>query len=89
MVAVKGLVGGKVQGVGFRYFVRQKAEAAALLGYVSNLQDGRVEFVLQGDAADIDTVLAEIRVGPRFASVDSLSYEDFGPDTDHSTFEIR
>ena len=44
MVAVKGLVGGKVQGVGFRYFVRQKAEAAALLGYVRNLQDGRDQF---------------------------------------------
>ena len=48
MASLRGLVSGRVQGVGFRYFVLRLARAADLRGYVRNLPDGRVEFLLQG-----------------------------------------
>jgi len=46
--SVKGFVSGRVQGVGFRYFVLRQARSLGLRGYVRNLPDGRVEFLLQG-----------------------------------------
>jgi len=49
MYAVKGFASGRVQGVGFRYFVRRQADSQQLSGYAKNLADGRVEFLLQGE----------------------------------------
>lgn len=73
MVSVKGLVCGRVQGVGFRYFVKRNAEFHQVSGYAKNLLDGRVEFLLQGDQADVDAVLGQIRQGPEYARVDEVS----------------
>jgi acylphosphatase len=73
MVAVKGLVCGRVQGVGFRYFVKRHAESQRVSGYAKNLLDGRVEFLLQGEQADVDAVVAQIRQGPDYARVDEVS----------------
>jgi acylphosphatase len=52
---------GRVQGVGFRYTVRSLARGRPLGGYVKNLRDGRVQLVVEGPAAEIDALLAEIR----------------------------
>jgi acylphosphatase len=54
------VVSGHVQGVGYRYFVRSRAEAAGLAGSARNLPDGRVEVVLEGPEAVVDTVLAAL-----------------------------
>jgi acylphosphatase len=72
---VKGYVNGRVQGVGFRYFVRSCAQLHGLDGYAINLPDGRVEFLLQGDAVAIDRVVQQIRIGPQHARVDEVSLE--------------
>jgi acylphosphatase len=58
------VVSGHVQGVGYRYFVRSRAEAAGLSGSARNLPDGRVEVVLEGPEAAVAAVLAELD-GPR------------------------
>ena len=58
------LVSGSVQGVGYRWFVRGRAEAAGLAGSATNLPDGRVEVVLEGPDAAVDAVLADLQ-GPR------------------------
>ena len=58
------LVSGSVQGVGYRWFVRGRAEAAGLAGSATNLSDGRVEVVLEGPDAAVDAVLADLQ-GPR------------------------
>lgn len=71
--SVKGFVSGRVQGVGFRYFVMRQALAAKLCGYVRNLSDGRVEFVLQGDPDSVQRVIGQIRVGPDYARVGELN----------------
>ncbi|WP_233495738.1 acylphosphatase [Geodermatophilus sp. TF02-6] len=55
---------GAVQGVGYRWFVRGRAEAAGLAGSATNLPDGRVEVVLEGPDADVAAVLAALD-GPR------------------------
>ena len=70
--SVKGLVSGRVQGVGFRYFVMRQAQAEELCGYVRNLSDGRVEFILQGDPDSVQKVIGRIRVGPDYAQVGEL-----------------
>ncbi len=77
-VAVRGFVSGRVQGVGFRYFVRRHAEAEGLTGFACNLPDGRVEFLLQGNANAVERVVRHIRVGPRYAQVRDLRLEDAG-----------
>jgi len=66
------LVSGRVQGVGFRYFVRQRAEAARLAGWVRNLRDGRVEAVLVGAPDAVQSVLDAINHGPGGAHVDEV-----------------
>jgi acylphosphatase len=53
-------VSGRVQGVGYRYFVRELATAAGLAGSATNLPDGRVEVVLEGPAEAVDRVLAQL-----------------------------
>lgn len=63
------LVSGQVQGVGFRYFVRQTAEALGVSGWVRNLRDGRVEAVLTGRPDAVQVVLDEIDRGPPGARV--------------------
>jgi len=65
-----------VQGVGFRYFVRRRAEDAGLSGFVRNLPDGRVEFLLQGATEAVAAVVEQIRDGPPHARVDELLAED-------------
>ena len=74
--SVKGLVSGRVQGVGFRYFVMRHAQAENICGYVRNLNDGRVEFLLQGKADPVSRVLRQIRFGPDYARVSELQLDD-------------
>ena len=82
--SVRGWVSGLVQGVGFRYFVRGCARRHGLCGYAFNLADGRVEFLLQGDAADIDRVVEQIRSGPQYARVDAVRLQ---PLTEHEILD--
>ena len=76
MYAVKGFVSGRVQGVGFRYFVRRQADTQQLSGYAKNLADGRVEFLLQGDKMAVQLVLEQIRRGPSYAKVTYVEVEE-------------
>ncbi len=75
MLSVKGYVSGRVQGVGFRYFVSRHAQVEKLTGYALNLSDGRVEFLLQGDSAAIDRVVVQIRTGPSHARVSAVELD--------------
>jgi acylphosphatase len=60
---------GRVQGVGFRYFVLRRAQALSLDGEVRNLADGGVEVVASGSAAAVEQLIEAIRTGPSAASV--------------------
>ncbi len=63
-VRVVALVSGHVQGVGYRYFVARRAEAAGLAGSARNLPDGRVEVDLEGPEEAVRALVAELD-GPR------------------------
>lgn len=60
MMAKKVLYEGRVQGVGFRFGVRQIAEGFAVAGHAANLPDGRVEVFLQGDREEVEGMEKEI-----------------------------
>jgi len=62
-------ISGKVQGVGFRNFTKDRADELAVKGWVKNLLDGRVESVMQARGDAIDKLLESVRKGPRRARV--------------------
>jgi acylphosphatase len=66
------LVQGRVQGVGFRWFVHREASELRLSGWVRNTEDGEVEIVASGTAEDLADLRASLRQGPRGARVDRL-----------------
>ncbi|HOW91453.1 MAG TPA: acylphosphatase [Anaerolineaceae bacterium] len=66
------LVEGRVQGVGFRYFVKNLASELRITGWVRNRFDDRVEILAQGTPSDLTRFIAAVRVGPPSAQVTSL-----------------
>ena len=62
-------VEGEVQGVGFRWYVREQARALELAGWVRNEPDGAVVLVASGDATALDTLERQLKVGPRHSTV--------------------
>ncbi len=66
------LVQGRVQGVGFRWFVHREASELDLRGWVRNTEDGDVEVVAHGNDADLAELRRSLRQGPRGSRVDRL-----------------
>jgi acylphosphatase len=66
------LVQGRVQGVGFRWFVHREASELELHGWVRNTEDGDVEVVAAGPVEDLDELRHSLRRGPRGSRVDRL-----------------
>jgi acylphosphatase len=66
------LIQGRVQGVGFRWFVHREASELELRGWVRNTEDGHVEVVAAGEPGDLDELRASLRRGPRGSRVDRL-----------------
>src|ERR1700691_73946 len=82
------LVEGHVQGVGFRVTCARRARAAGLSGWVRNLDDGRVEIVLQGPAESVQEVERWCAHGPQLAVVTSVEASDEPRVTEHG-FTVR
>ena len=72
IVARRLEISGKVQGVGFRYFVAHYARQQGLRGWVHNRRDGSVEALLIGEEAAVGVVADQCRRGPPQARVDRL-----------------
>ncbi|MGA8090431.1 MAG: acylphosphatase [Terracidiphilus sp.] len=66
------LIQGRVQGVGFRWFVHREASELDLRGWVRNTEDGDVEVVASGTAEDLAELRTSLRKGPRGSRVDRL-----------------
>jgi acylphosphatase len=66
------LVKGRVQGVGFRWFVHREAAEIGLRGWVKNTDDGHVEAVAAGDAAQIAELREALHKGSRGSRVDAV-----------------
>jgi len=72
MQTLRALVHGRVQGVGFRWFVARRAEERGLGGTVRNLADGSVEVIAQGPRASLEALLDELRRGPPRSRVERV-----------------
>ena len=66
------LIQGRVQGVGFRWFVQREAAELELRGWVRNTEDGHVEVLAAGDPADLDELRLSLKRGPRGSRVDRV-----------------
>jgi acylphosphatase len=69
---LEAVASGRVQGVGYRYFVRDAAQRLGLSGWVANLPDGRVRCVAEGPRPDLERLLRLLERGPNGASVTSV-----------------
>ena len=83
------LVSGLVQGVGFRYFVYDRAVSYAIAGYVRNLFSGEVEVEAEGERSLIEELIKDIKVGPRAARVRDIKIEWIKCTNYSSNFEVR
>ena len=88
IVSLHAVVRGRVQGVGFRYFVRQRAEAHGVSGFVRNLPDGSVELHAEGTSDALSAFEADVRRGPSFGRVDEALVTS-GKARGFQGFEIR
>jgi len=89
IVAKRFLVSGRVQGVGFRYFVQDHASVEGVHGFVRNLPDGRVEAVIEGDAESVLRVERALRRGPASAEVDDVVVETAVPTGRATGFSVK
>jgi acylphosphatase len=71
-VARRLLIGGRVQGVGFRHFAFEAATLEGVAGWVRNLPDGRVEAYVEGEGDAVTRVERALRRGPRGARIDDV-----------------
>ncbi len=87
-ICVHAFVSGRVQGVWFRHFTREQAQASGLTGWVRNLEDGRVEALLCGEEKAVRHVEAWLSQGPELANVAEVVSEECMPETEFTDFEI-
>ena len=73
LICQKVQITGRVQGVGYRYWMLQTAEKFAVTGWVRNTRQGTVEAVVCGNPVNVNGLLNACQQGPRFASVSSVS----------------
>ncbi|MFK7818250.1 MAG: acylphosphatase [Planctomycetaceae bacterium] len=88
MHRIKVLYSGRVQGVGFRWTTQRIGQSHAVVGYVKNLRDGRVELVAEGVLSDINGFLKAIRE----RMVENIEAEERtveSPTCEYTVFDIR
>jgi acylphosphatase len=83
------IIDGRVQGVAYRYFVRDIAYYLGLTGWVKNLHDGKVEAVFEGDKEKIEEAIMKCRQGPPLALVTEIEVEWENHTGAFSDFSIR
>ena len=87
-VARRYVVSGRVQGVGFRYFIQDIATREGLTGHVRNLPDGGVEVVAEGDEESLQRLEAALWRGPSHARVENVEVESTVPTGRHTGFRV-
>jgi acylphosphatase len=88
-VARRFVISGRVQGVGFRWFLHDTATREGVAGWVKNLFDGRVEAFLEGDADAVTRVERAVRQGPPRARVERVTVVDEEASGAFRGFSIR
>ncbi len=89
IIARKFLISGFVQGVGFRFFAQRSAARHQVLGYVKNLEDGRVEAFAQGDEKVVQAFMEDMTAGPYYARVEDIEETVSEPNRSLTAFLIE
>lgn len=79
MASYRYVVRGRVQGVGYRYFVLREAEGLGVSGFARNLPDGSVEVLAEGDEPVLSRLEERLRRGPSFARVEAVDRAEAAP----------
>jgi acylphosphatase len=87
--AVKLIVSGRVQGVGYRYFIARSASELDLTGYARNLFNGEVEIYAEGKKEYLEALISKAKTGPPHARVDKASIQWLDFKNKYNNFEIR
>jgi acylphosphatase len=82
-VSRRFVVSGRVQGVGYRFFVQDAARREGLAGSVRNLDDGRVEAIAEGESESVQRFERALRQGPPRARIEHVLVDDIEPLTTH------
>jgi acylphosphatase len=88
-VRLHAVIEGRVQGVGFRYFVLEAALPLKVTGWVRNTADGQVEFIAEGEQKSLVRLLDTVRHGPRAAFVSAINQEWLPATQEFDRFDIR
>jgi acylphosphatase len=83
------IVRGRVQGVGFRWFVEREAHILGVAGWVRNNADGSVEVLAQGTRDQLSGLRSRLREGPRAARVDGVEEKETSPAAGVTSFRIE
>jgi acylphosphatase len=86
---IEARVSGRVQGVGFRFFVQRGARRRGLTGYVLNEPQGGVRVEAQGPTDVVEDFLQELEKGPGLARVETVHVERLAPVPEEREFVIR
>jgi acylphosphatase len=89
LLARRFLVRGRVQGVGFRWFVEREAHILGVAGWVRNNPDGSVEVLAMGTREQLAGLHSHLREGPRAARVDNIEGWDAEPVAGLNSFQVR
>ena len=86
---LEAVVRGRVQGVGFRYFVLREANRLGLAGWVANEADGSVRLIAEGDRVDLDRLAERVSVGPAGAAIADMDVRWTDAQGDWTGFSVR
>ena len=89
MKAIRVVASGRVQGVGFRWFVREEARRVGVDGWGRNCPDGTVEVLAAGSPESVNALVLAVRKGPSAARVDVLNVLPAGGEVAPHPFTIR
>lgn len=82
------IISGKVQGVGFRYWLQTSADQKEIFGWTRNLKSGQVEALLVGEKIIVDKLIRECKLGPPNSEVKNIEIDDSGDRSFGRSFEI-
>lgn len=88
-VRARFTISGTVQGVGFRYFVLQKAQESRLKGFTQNLANGELEIIVEGEKLYIEDFEKSLQRGPSKAKVKEIIVNWSESQGKFRTFEIK
>jgi acylphosphatase len=88
LVRVRVLAGGRVQGVAYRFYAEKCAARLGVTGWVRNLADGRVEVLAEGPSGSVESLLDDLREGPRLARVETFEVRREPATGEFSAFRV-